>query len=398
MKLHILIGLILVAFLVSGCLAPEEINQKIAKTYRGLDSIRYDVQIAITSTYDKPYTAYIINQVQTGTTKVTTGKILVTKELVTQEAAEKEKERAATYVPQWDPTTGQLIMQPIYYSWMYYENGTLKDPNSWAYALDGSVVEAYAVPTYKDVVGESQTITGSSSEIDASVFIEKPDKKTIITSGSHDAFVSGGETIDGTWYNRLEPAGQVPESKEICNDNTMYEIGQMGPEGGYFSEGKYIPPGSSYLTVISDDAAGCNDFIGTSIWQVPAALDDKTKFKVNTSEETIDGVNVIVADVESVTGEPFTFEANTEPLFQKAKIWFDPKDFKLIKFIGTFEKSAKREVSVAGEELGIGSSETYTVTFKNVVFNPTIPSSTFAVDLSEYGAVNQISAQQGKVA
>lgn len=405
MKHYVLIGLILITLLVSGCLAPEDVNKKIANTYKELNSLSYDMQISTIATFDKPLTTYKITQVQTGTTKVMSDKIVITREEILIE--ENEKEGMSVTVSMYDPSTeGYIDIAYTPYSWID-ENGNLR--SDLMFDSEGNLREAYDMPVYGPVIGESQTITGASGELNSSVFIEKPDKKAIIVSGSHSAHSSGGETINGKWYNRLDPAGPVPETKDICTGNTKYETGQAGPGGadlGGYAEGEapvdwtkgkyYVAAGEWYLFVISNNAINCKDFIDGSIWQVPAALDDPTKFKVSTAEELLDGVKVIGVEVESVTGEPFTFEASAEPLFQRAKLWFDPIDFKLIKFIGTFEKSAKSEINEAGEEISVGITETYTVTFKNVVFNPEIPLETFEVDLSKYALVKYTTAAAEK--
>jgi hypothetical protein len=298
----IIIIFILAVVFVSGCAAPEEINKRIAETYGRLNSLSYDVQVIRTDTYEKQYTAYEITQVQTGTREAT------------------------------DIETGEIT----------------------------------EVPIFETVVGDSYTLTGSRFVWDSSIFIQKPDKKTIISSGSYDPYISGGQQIKEKWQFRYEPAGTVEEKKQVCNGNTIYLI----PDRGRGAD----------VSVDSTNPNKCQESVQNSIWQIPASLDDPSKFKVDITKEE----GVIRANIESATGDFFYIENIEFMPFHKIVLWFDLDDLKLIKFEGALAKSKK------GTETGIGLSTIYTMTFKNVVFNPAIPSRTFDVDLNKYEKVVDI--------
>lgn len=194
-------------------------------------------------------------------------------------------------------------------------------------------------------LGNSQTLTGSRSVWDYSVFIEKPDKKAIIGSGSHDAYISGGRRIDETWYFELQPAGTYEETRQICNGDRPQGI-----------------------------RIGCQEFMQNSIWAVPSALDDPTKFIVDITTETIDGEEVIRADIKSADGEFFSIgDMLMDMVFHEIALWFNPSNFKLVKFEGTLGKGK------SGTETQVGLSTTYTMTIENMVFNLEIPSRTFEI-------------------
>jgi len=216
----ILVMIIFGIILINGCAAPEEINKKIAETYGRLDSLSYDVQVIRTDTYEKTYTAYEIKQVQKGTREVT------------------------------DIETEEIIETPV----------------------------------YETVVGDSYTLTGSRFVWDYSIFIQKPDKKAIISSSSHDAYISGGQRIDGKWYYRYDPAGTEEERKQICNINTYYLI----PDRVRGAD----------VSVDSTNLKRCQELVQNSIWQIPASLDDPSKFKIDITKETMDGKEVIRANIE----------------------------------------------------------------------------------------------------
>ena len=143
------------------------------------------------------------------------------------------------------------------------------------------------------------------------------------------------------------------------------------------------------MSVDSTEPERCKEAVLNSIWQVPATLDDPSKFKVDITKETLDGRDVIRANIESTTGEFFYIEKTIDMPFQKMIFWFNPSDFKILKVEGVLGKS-KRAIS----ERDVGLSTTYTMIFKNIVFNPDIPREIFNVDLSEYDKVINIKSQE----
>lgn len=314
MKKIIAILLMFVIIFISGCATPAQINEQIAETYRNLDSLSYDVKIIRTDTYDKSYTAYEITQIETGVREFESVEI---------------------------PMVGE--------------------PRNDEVVLNEEII-------YETVIGNSHILSKSGSEWDYSIFIEKPDKKLTIITGSHEPGISGGEMIGGTWYFRYSPARVEDEKKLICNSNLYYVIPDIfhGADVGVYS------------------GDTCKESVENSIWQLPSSLDDESKFKVTISEEMMNGKQVIRADIESVTGEFFYLDEKEAP-YHNVIIWFEAEDFKLVKFEGILAKSRK------GDETSIGLSTTYTMIFDNVVFDPEIPSEMFDINLDDYEEVADLS-------
>jgi hypothetical protein len=208
-------------------------------------------------------------------------------------------------------------------------------------------------------VGKSKTLTGCRHVWSYSIFIEKPDKKAVTGTYSHDDTRTGGQEINGTWYNELKPA-KTHESRYVCNGDE-YSVSVYGETG--------IP--------LPEDFS-CQKWVQSSIWEFPATLDDPTKFNVDITTETIDGEEVIKASVESATGEFFYVIKNVGmPVdymimpFHKVVFWFRADDYRVVKFEGVLEKSK------TGTGTQVGLSNNYTMNFKNMVFNPDIPPDTF---------------------
>lgn len=265
----ILAALFTVLLISNGCLSPENINKKIAETYRGLDSISYEVTILRTDTYDKVYTAYIFKRID-------------------------------------------------------------------------------ELPFIE--LGESKELSGASFKWNSKVFIQKPDKKIVFTSGSHSAFVSGGQLIENKWYFKFEPEGVEPETQEECKE--------LEP----FPQKKGDEPR------VEGPKDKCIREVENSIISVPSELDNPEKFKVETIEEIVDGIVSIKATIESATAEPFeigNIGGGLQGLkFDKIIFWFAKDDLKPIRIVG---KQIKKK---AGSEDELGLTTIYTFYFDNVILNP----------------------------
>jgi hypothetical protein len=201
-------------------------------------------------------------------------------------------------------------------------------------------------------LGESHTLTGSSSEEQYSVFIEKPDKKAIWGSGSYQAHIGGGELIEDTWYYMYSPSGEYPSTRRVCKNNE-------------YSSNQDVP-------AIPGVYESCEDWIQNSIWRVPQDLDNETKYIVNISRETTEGREVIKAHIRSATDDFFYIE-NIDIPFQEIDFWFESESYKLVKFEGTLRKSKTENEG----DHDIGLSTTYKMYFENMVFNPQTPTDMF---------------------
>ncbi|MBI2085358.1 MAG: hypothetical protein HYT71_02495 [Candidatus Aenigmarchaeota archaeon] len=225
-----------------------------------------------------------------------------------------------------------------------------------------------------DKIAEPKILSDSSERWVFKVLIEKPDKKSIFTSGTNDDHINGGQLINGTWYFSYRKAGSYGDTEEICNKDTFYMI----PDRARGAD----------LSADSSDPNICPQWVTDSIWKVPSNIDNSSMFNVNISQEKLNNRDVIKVSVESVDGGIFYISEREIP-YQKIILWLDTNDFKLLKYQGTLKKSSE------ASENSIGIKTIYTATLKNMVFNPKIPAEKFQLDLNKYKNIVYIREKSG---
>ncbi len=230
---------------------------------------------------------------------------------------------------------------------------------------------AYAVLEYNNI-SEPKALSGSRQVWNFSVVIQKPDKKYASVSEWGDDGITGSQLINGTWYFFYRKAGSHGDTKSICNADTFYTI----PDRARGAD----------VSVDTSDPGVCLEWVVDSIWKIPANLNNQSMFRINISQERIDGISAFKVEVESADGDVF-YISEWELPYQKIVFWLD-ENLKLIKYRGTLGKQKK------ATDTDIGLSTIYTATLKNVIFNPKLDASIFMVDLSKYRRIAYIREKQ----